>query len=190
MSVFHPQQIQFQQDHQEEHLLGNPRFTAKFCLLCYPIRNQRSTQQFRNFWDWISGYCFAESYTTYTLTVTNSCGCPQTATATVNVTSSITPTFNPVAPICSGATAPVLPTTSTNGINGTWAPVVSNTASGTYTFTPAVGQCATTTTLNVTVTPNVIPTFNPVASICSGSVAPVLATTSTNGASRHGQGSS
>src|ERR1043166_2322313 len=69
MSVFHPQQNQFQQDHQEEHLLGNPKFTAKFCLLCYPIRNQRSTQQFRNFWDWISGYYFAESYTAYTLTV-------------------------------------------------------------------------------------------------------------------------
>src|SRR5919205_3541536 len=70
MSVFHPQQNQFQQDHQEEHLLGQqPIFTAKFCLLCYPIRSQRITQQFRNFWDWISGYCFAESYTAYTLTV-------------------------------------------------------------------------------------------------------------------------
>src|ERR1043165_1826246 len=68
MSVFHPQQSQFQQDHQEEHLIGNPKFTAKFCLLCYPIRNQRISQQFQNFWDWISGYCFAESYTAYTQT--------------------------------------------------------------------------------------------------------------------------
>ncbi|MEO8771800.1 MAG: proprotein convertase P-domain-containing protein, partial [Ferruginibacter sp.] len=119
--------------------------------------------------------------TTYSLTVTNSCGCPATANATVTVTSSITPTFTAVAAICSGDPAPLLPTTSNNGITGTWAPAVSNTATGTYTFTPAVGQCATTTTLSVTVTPSTIPTFNPIAAICSGAAAPVLPTTSTNG---------
>ncbi|MCW1149218.1 gliding motility-associated C-terminal domain-containing protein [Flavobacterium lacisediminis] len=62
------------------------------------------------------------------------------------------PTFIAPAPICSGAPAPVLPSTSNEGITGTWSPaLVSNTASGTYTFTPTVGQCAATTTLFVEV---------------------------------------
>ncbi|MFM8918275.1 MAG: proprotein convertase P-domain-containing protein, partial [Bacteroidota bacterium] len=92
------------------------------------------------------------SSTTYTLTVTNSCGCSTTATVPVTVLPPVTPTFNAVGPICSGSTPPTLPGTSNNGINGTWSPnVISNTASGTYTFTPAVGKCATTATLNVTV---------------------------------------
>ncbi|MPT34643.1 MAG: gliding motility-associated C-terminal domain-containing protein, partial [Flavobacterium sp.] len=45
-----------------------------------------------------------------------------------------------------------LPTTSNDGYTGTWLPAtVSNTATGTYTFTPDAGQCAKTTTLTVTV---------------------------------------
>ena len=58
---------------------------------------------------------------------------------------------------------------------------MSNTASGTYTFTPDAGQCATTTTIDVTVTPNVTPTFNPFGSLCLNSVAPALPLTSNNG---------
>ncbi len=61
-----------------------------------------------------------------------------------------TPLFDTLAPICAGATAPVLPTTSLNGIPGTWSPgTVSNTATNIYIFTPADGQCATKTTLLV-----------------------------------------
>jgi hypothetical protein len=45
-----------------------------------------------------------------------------------------------------------LPTTSTNGITGTWSPAtVDNTASGTYTFTPDANQCASSTTMDITV---------------------------------------
>ncbi|MFN8245224.1 MAG: proprotein convertase P-domain-containing protein [Ferruginibacter sp.] len=102
------------------------------------------------------------STTTYTLKATNSCGCVDSAQTTITVTSSITPTFNPVAPICYGATAPVLPTTSTNGITGTWAPAtVSNTNTATYTFTPTAGQCAVPTTLTVTV-------YDPIVIYASG----------------------
>ena len=105
-----------------------------------------------------------------------------TTTIDVTVTPSVTPTFAAIAPICSGTAAPVLPTTSLNGITGTWTPaVVSNTASGTYTFTPDAGQCATTATIDVTVTPAVTPTFTAIAPICSGTAAPVLPTTSLNG---------
>ena len=37
-----------------------------------------------------------------------------------------------------------LPTTSLEGITGTWSPALDNTATTTYTFTPDAGQCATT----------------------------------------------
>ncbi|WP_297507872.1 lamin tail domain-containing protein, partial [Flavobacterium sp.] len=99
----------------------------------------------------------------------------------VPLTSTITPTFTAVVPICSGATLTALPTTSNNGINGTWAPALNNTATTTYTFTPSAGQCATTTTLTITVNPQVTPTFTAVAPICSGATLTALPTTSNNG---------
>ena len=69
-----------------------------------------------------------------------------------------TPTFDAVAPICSGDPLSPLPTTSTNGITGNWAPVLDNTATTTYTFTPTSGLCANTTTLSITVNP--LPTIS------------------------------
>uniref|UniRef100_UPI0030CA341B Ig-like domain-containing protein n=1 Tax=uncultured Flavobacterium sp. TaxID=165435 RepID=UPI0030CA341B len=71
----------------------------------------------------------------------------------VQMTQPMAAIFAPVAPICSGTTAPTLSLTSSNGIAGTWLPsVVDNTASGTYAFTPDAGQCGFGTTLNVSVT--------------------------------------
>jgi hypothetical protein len=93
----------------------------------------------------------------------------------------VAPTFTQVAAICSGATLSALPTTSNNGITGTWLPALNNTATTTYTFTPAVGQCASSTaTMTITVNSNVTPTFTQVAAICSGASLSALATTSTN----------
>ena len=111
--------------------------------------------------------------------------CANPTTFTVTVAPNITPTFSfgTTLSICSGATVPALPTTSTNNITGTWSPAtVSNTASDTYTFTPTAGQCATTTTFTVTVTPNVTPTFSfgTTLSICSGESVPALPNTSDN----------
>src|SRR5207237_7334558 len=77
-----------------------------------------------------------------------------TATTSVTVDPLITPTFTAVAPICSGDVLAALPVTSNNGITGTWAPALNNTATTTYTFTPGAGQCASTTTLTITVDPN------------------------------------
>ena len=37
----------------------------------------------------------------------------------------------------------------------TWAPALNNTATTTYTFTPTAGLCANTTTMTITVNPNV-----------------------------------
>ncbi len=48
----------------------------------------------------------------------------------------ITPTFDPVAPLCNGELLSPLPTISNEGITGSWEPELNNTATTTYTFTP------------------------------------------------------
>ncbi|RKS25670.1 putative secreted protein (Por secretion system target) [Flavobacterium endophyticum] len=119
--------------------------------------------------------------TTYSATVAIGT-CSSTDSTLITVTPSTTPNFAEIGTICQGSTAPTLATTSPNGVTGTWAPaVVSNSANGTYVFTPATGQCATTQTLNVVVTPATVPNFAEIGSICQGSTAPTLATTSPNG---------
>jgi large repetitive protein len=112
--------------------------------------------------------------------------CATIATFSVTVNPNITPTFSfgTSLAICAGTGVPALPTTSGNGITGTWNPAAaSDQNSGTYTFTPAAGQCATTTTLTVTVNPNTIPAFSfgPSLVICAGGTVPTLPTTSANG---------
>jgi gliding motility-associated-like protein len=107
--------------------------------------------------------------------------CATTQTLSVTVNPNVTPIFAFVPAICTGAFLSPLPTTSTNGITGTWSPALDNTATTLYTFTPTVGQCATTTTLTINVNPIVPPNFAPIPNLCSGSTAPILATTSPNG---------
>ena len=107
--------------------------------------------------------------------------CASTANLTITVNQKVTPTFNAVAAICNGDALNALPTTSLNGYTGTWSPALDNTTTTTYTFTPDVNQCATTTTLTITVNPKVTPTFNGVATICSGDALSALPTTSLNG---------
>jgi gliding motility-associated-like protein len=116
--------------------------------------------------------------TTYTFTPTAG-QCATTSTMTVTVNQPVASTFSQVAAICSGD-ALSLPTTSNNGYTGSWSPAINNTATTTYTFTPAAGQCATTATMTVTVNQPVTPTFTQVAAICSGD-ALSLSTTSNNG---------
>lgn len=90
----------------------------------------------------------------YTVTVRDARNCTSTFIVTVGTAgTTTTPTFNPVAPICSGAVLAPLPTISLNGITGTWAPALNNTATTLYTFTPNAGQCANSTTLTITVNP-------------------------------------
>ena len=118
--------------------------------------------------------------TTYTFTPTAG-QCATNTTLTITINTNITPTFAAVGPFCSGANIPALPTTSLNGFTGTWAPAIDNTATTTYTFTPTAGQCATTTTLAITIDPNITPTFAAVGPYCSGANIPALPTTSLNG---------
>jgi gliding motility-associated-like protein len=74
------------------------------------------------------------------------------------VTTQILPTFTPIDPLCQNSTAPQLPTTSNNGISGTWSPATirtDSTGKRTYTFTPTQtgGQCVGPTTMDITVRP-------------------------------------
>jgi gliding motility-associated-like protein len=94
---------------------------------------------------------------------------------------SIIPTFNIANNFCQNATVPVLPTTSINSISGTWLPnVINNQASEVYVFTPNAGQCAVTYSLNIIVTPSIIPTFNIANNFCQNATVSVLSTTSIN----------
>jgi gliding motility-associated-like protein len=123
-----------------------------------------------------------DNTTTATYAFTPDAGqCASTASWTVTVNQKVTPTFATVAAICNGDALSALPTTSINGYTGTWSPALDNTATTTYTFTPTAGQCATTATLTITVNQKVVPTFNPVATICSGDALSALPTTSLNG---------
>lgn len=96
------------------------------------------------------------------------------------------PQFPPMPSICQGDPPPSLPTTSTNGISGSWTPgVVDNQSSGIYTFTPNVGSCAMSVNVSVTVTPKTVPefSFGTGLTICgSGPVpVPILPNVSMNG---------
>jgi gliding motility-associated-like protein len=108
--------------------------------------------------------------------------CLYQKTVTVTVTPGTTPAFSAVPPICSGTALSPLPTTSNNGITGTWSPALNNTATTVYTFTPAAGQCATDATLTITVNQTTTtPTFDAVQPICAGATLNALPATSNNG---------
>ena len=96
----------------------------------------------------------------------------------------ITPTFTQVAAICNGDVLAALPTTSNNGVTGTWSPAINNTETTTYTFTPDATQpdqaCAITQPMTITVNPLITPTFTQVDPICNGDIL-ALPTKSNNG---------
>jgi gliding motility-associated-like protein len=124
-----------------------------------------------------------------TLTMTHAtlpCIPPQTITCSVPCGSSTTtPAFGTTTTSYCLNDVVVLPTTSTNGITGTWSPFPVDTSTMgtiTYTFTPdpILFPCALkTTTLSIAVEP-IVPDFNDF-SLCSGDVAPVLSPVSPNG---------
>lgn len=122
-----------------------------------------------------------QSTTPYTFTP-DAGQCATAASLNIIVNNEVIPTFTPVSAICSGDTLMPLPTTSNNGIAGSWSPALNNTQTTLYTFLPLVGQCATQTNLTITVNnAGTIPSFTQVAPICSGSILLPLPTTSNNG---------
>jgi len=108
--------------------------------------------------------------------------CAVPVTMAITIDAEIIPTFNPIADVCVGGTL-TLPSTSLNGITGTWAPVVDTTVPGTYNvcFTPDAGQgCAVPVCININITAPVVPNFVIPITVCFGSTAPVLGTLSPN----------
>ncbi|MEL1248702.1 beta strand repeat-containing protein, partial [Flavobacterium helocola] len=113
---------------------------------------------------------------TYTITTNGGCG-SQNLSGVLTLTNGIAPVFTQVLPICAGTTTSPLPTTSNNGITGTWSPAFNNSATDTYTFTPNSGQCALNTQMTIQITPS--PTITNVAfssNICSGSSTDIVLT--------------
>ena len=102
----------------------------------------------------------------------------------ITIVTEIIPAFASVGPFCLNSTAPALAATSTNGITGTWAPPTISTdtiGTTTYTFTPDSGQCAITTTLDITIATEITPAFAAVGPFCLNSTASLLPVVSTNG---------
>ena len=110
--------------------------------------------------------------------------CGSNVSKSITVNNQTLPLFAAIGSLCQNSAAPLLPVTSTNGINGVWNPATISTATAgtkTYTFTPAAGQCASITTKNVTINALLTPSFSAVASICQNGAAPVLPIKSING---------
>jgi hypothetical protein len=124
-----------------------------------------------------------QATTTYTFTPTSTALCEESTTMTIDVNPVATPVFTQVAPICQGDSLSALPTTSTNGISGSWSPALNNQTTTTYTFTPSSGVCASTETMTIVVNPSVTAVFTQVAPICQGELLSALPTVSNNGIS-------
>ena len=112
--------------------------------------------------------------------------CAQPVTLGFVINPATDPDFNPVEPLCQNSSAPALPTTSTNGISGTWSPATINTANPgttTYYFTPTTGQCASADSISVTINANTAPQFDNFGPFCQNASPPALPGTSSNGIS-------
>ena len=109
--------------------------------------------------------------------------CAESASQTITVNPLTTPTFTQIDPICVGDVLLSLPTTSTNGTDGSWSPVINNTATTEYTFTPTpiAGICFEEIKMTITVLTQTTPLFTQVDPVCIGSTLAPLPTTSNAG---------
>lgn len=116
-------------------------------------------------------------------TFDNGNGCTLTATQNITINQYITPTLNTIANLCQNSTAPTLQNPSNNNVTGTWSPTAINTATTgqtPYTFTPDPGQCANSVTLDITINPNLDPTFTLINDVCINSTPETLPLESDN----------
>ena len=131
----------------------------------------------------LANYTAITSGGTYYIKADNGTKCPSIMPVSVVINQKTTPQFSLTNLLCQNSTPPVLPTTSTNGITGTWNPSVISTSSiGTipYVFTPNSGECAKPTTLDITITDEIKPVFAAIGQLCVGETPPPLLTTSIN----------
>jgi gliding motility-associated-like protein len=110
--------------------------------------------------------------------------CAVNTTMTVQITTPVTPSFTQLGPYCQNSSPGSLPSSSDNGISGTWSPSTISTTtlgSSTYTFTPSAGLCATTQTMTIAISTPVTPSFVQLGPYCQNDVPGTLSSTSTNG---------
>jgi gliding motility-associated-like protein/uncharacterized delta-60 repeat protein len=114
--------------------------------------------------------------------VSQTVGGIETARTKVQVTTNTAtiPVFTQINDICTGTVLQPLPVLSNNGISGSWSPALDNTATTTYTFTPASGSCAVPVTITIKVNSRIMPAFTQVAPICSGELMTQLPAISNN----------
>ncbi len=112
--------------------------------------------------------------------------CADPTSITVNISNTlVVPTFNRITTTyCLNDQAQNLPTTSANGIDGTWYPATINTAiAGTvnYTFTANTGVCISSPVVTVIVNEIKTPDFYDISLNTNFQAIPALPTTSPNG---------
>ncbi len=119
----------------------------------------------------------------YTVVISGTDICSATATGTLSFGTDIEPTFNDFGPYCLNETPDDLPTTSLNGITGTWTPASINTsADGTFQFEFVAdgGQCAVNKTITIEVLESITPIFQSFGPYCQGDTPDILPTVSDN----------
>ena len=122
-----------------------------------------------------------DAYNTTTYSFTPDDGqCASTTEMTIVIIPQTNPDFTQVDDTCEEAQI-ILPTISNEGITGTWSPVINNTITTEYTFTPDPDQCANQTTMTVVINEKVNPVFDSIDTICSGEIIPEFPATSLNG---------
>ncbi len=120
--------------------------------------------------------------TTYTF-ISDTDQCASVFNHDIEITSKLTPSFSSLETILCEGSSYNLPTTSTNGIPGSWLPVFNGDLLGIaqYTFTPNTGQCANTFTHSIEITEKKPPTFTNLRSILCVGDSYNLPTTSSDG---------
>jgi len=140
---------------------------------------------------WSSGATFDPAGlggSSYMITFTPSGGsCTSEAQLEITVENEVSPSFDAVSPVCENEAPFTLPSSSTNGINGTWDvgsqfdPAGQGGSTAVLNFTPEVAACASTQVLDVPVTDALIPSFTQVPNQCENGGPVSLPGVSNNG---------
>jgi gliding motility-associated-like protein len=104
---------------------------------------------------------------TYTFTPAVASSCMTQAFFNLVVQTPVQPQFTAVGPYCQGMNFS-LPSSSTNGILGTWSPAISTNQTQNYQFTPYIDQCADSAFMTVVINPTIVPLFETTDTICLG----------------------
>ena len=121
---------------------------------------------------------------TYTVIVRDAVGNERCLEITIPEYTPKTPTFNQIGPLCENDPVLVLPTTSTNGIDGVWdPPSVDPSTDGpifTSTFTPMTDECSEQVMMTIQIDTVLTPIFDQIGPLCEDDTRVYLPTTSNN----------